>query len=204
MTTTFTGLHLVPPDGTLCVLLFQAQWKIFSCFRLIKTELSSCYSSWIIIDSWNKSAQERTPRGHLVHPLSQRRVDMVSDTMTVTWWLSFKTLTFPPANLSNHCTEDLHHLSVVGGMYRTVCGVFSVCVCVYIFIYVNVLAGVLMAGVLWLSGFESLSYNRHHEANQTTRGSPQGLVPVFTSLFQIAGISKPYHSMHVCFLMFFA
>lgn len=137
-----------------------------------------------------KTVQERVPRGHLVHALSQRRVNMVSDTMMVTWWLSFKTLTFLSVDLSTPYTEDLHHILVAGGIYRTV----YIYVCVYICIYVNVLAGVLKVGTLitdsWLSGFESLSYNRDHEANQTTRGSPWSLVPVFTSSLMIGGISK--------------
>lgn len=70
--------------------------------------------------------------------------------------------------------------------------VFPVCVCICMYVYV--LAGMLKAGTLtidsWLSGFESLGYNRDHEANQTARGSPWSLVPVFTSLLLIAGISK--------------
>lgn len=134
------------------------------------------------------------PRGHLVHPMSQRMVDMVSViiTMIITWWLSFKTLTFLSVELSNHYTEDLHHLLVVGGIHRTVYGCFF-CVCVYMRICVCTGRDVEerytdnRQVLIW---FWVISYNRDHDANLTARESPLNLVPVFTSSVLIAGISE--------------
>lgn len=71
--------------------------------------------------------------------------------------------------------------------------VFSLCVYIYAYICVC-MAGMLKAGTLttdsWISDFESQSYNRDHEANQTSRAFLQSLDPAFTSLMLIAGISK--------------
>lgn len=65
-----------------------------------------------------------------------------------------------------------------------------VVLCVYLYVCTNRdVKGTLIIDC-WLSGFESLSYKRDYDANQTAKGHMQSLVSDFTYILLIAGNSK--------------
>lgn len=119
----------------------------------------------------------------------------------MTGWLSFKTLIFLSVGLSSDYAEDLR-LSF-NGRWHILDSVWLFCVCIYIHIYVRTGRGAKGTLIIdcWLSVFESLSYNRDDNANQTARGHIQSLVSDFTYMLLIAGNSKAIpgkESLYTC------
>jgi len=97
---------------------------------------------------------------------------------------------------------------MVGGIYWIVCGCF-----VYMCVYIYVCTGKDVKGTLtidcWLSGFESLSYNRNDDANQTARGHLQSFSFRFHTrtpdCWKLKGHPRERVTLYMpCFSLFFS